>query len=153
MGKITRDTTRDLFFATLNLVKEQGHYDKAEPIMDYVLPNENEGYIREAIELSNYCFDFRATLSTGSEGIYIDCYLLGDYTENEIKKYDHSTQTVTRETKRSIGTFKTLRDDIEAMKIMGELCGALIHCAHEYIDKNISKYTPTLELTGEEESA
>jgi hypothetical protein len=49
-------------------------------------------------------------------------------------------------TKRYIGTFKTLKDDIESMKAMGELCGALVYYAHQYVNQNIDRYTPTREL-------
>jgi hypothetical protein len=150
MQKVRRDTTRDLFHAVLRLVKENGHYDKAEAIMDYVLP-EISGYnTREDIELSNYRFNFYATAQFGgSEGIYINCYLRGEYTETERKCFDASRTLIT-ETMRSVGTFKTLKTDIESMKIMGELCGALVFYATQYVNKNISRYAPAKELIKEE---
>lgn len=145
--KIKRDTTKDLFNATLQLVKDNGHYDKAAVIMDYYLPNEHENNIREDIELSSYEFDFNSTAQFGSsEGIYIDCYLSGKYTENEIKVYNHNTGTVETEKRRHIGTFKTLRTDLESMKIMGELCGALVFYASQYVNANIDRYSTTKEL-------
>ncbi|MDR1204511.1 MAG: hypothetical protein LBL26_03395 [Peptococcaceae bacterium] len=151
MKKVTRDTTKDLFLATLNLVKENGHYGRAEAIMDYVLPDEPEDVVRNDIELTNYCFDFYASAQFGgSEGIYIDCYIVGEYSETEIKFLNYSTGTVEKETRRHVGTLKTLNDDLESMKIMGELCGALIYYAHQYVNKNIERYTPTRELEQEE---
>jgi hypothetical protein len=147
MKKIKRDTTKDLFFAALNLVKENGHYDKAEAIMDYYLPNESENNIREDIELPNYEFDFEASVHFGgSEGIYINCFLYGKYTETELKRYNHSTRQMETETRRHIGTFKTLKTDINSMKIMGELCGALVFYASQYINENIDRYTPEKEF-------
>lgn len=152
MKNVKRDTTKDLFLAALRLVKENGHYGKAEAIMDYVLPNNSEDNIREDIELSNYRFDFNAIAQFGgSEGIYIDCFLSGEYSETEIKYYNAGKGTVETETRRHIGTFKTLRDDIDSFKIMGELCGALTFCAHRYVNQNIARYTPTRELEREEQ--
>jgi len=150
MKKIKRDTTKDLFFATLKLVKENGHYEKAAAIMEYVLPSESESHIRESIELSNYCFNFYATAQFGgSEGIYIDCFISGEYTETERKYYNSGRGAVEVETRRSIGTFKTLKTDLEAFKIMGELCGALVFYASQYVNKNIDRYTPIRELERE----
>jgi hypothetical protein len=120
--RIIRDTTKDLFLETLKLVKKNGLYDKAEAIMDYVLPNEPESNVREDIELTNYRFDFNASAHFGgSEGIYIDCFLSGEYSETEIKRYNPGNGTVETETMRHIGTFKTLRDDIDAFNIIGRI--------------------------------
>ena len=147
MEKIKRDTTKDLFAAVLQLVKDNGHYDKAAAIMDYYLPSETESGVREAVELSNYRFDFNASAQFGgSEGIYIDCWLSGEYTETERKVYSHSKGEVETETRRHVGTLKTLRDDLEAMQIMGELCGSLVYYAHKYVNQNIDRYTPVKEL-------
>ena len=152
MENIRRDTTKDLFLAALKLVQENGHYDKAAAIMDYHLPNGSESSIREDIELSNYRFDFHATAQFGgSEGIYIDCFLRGEYTETESKFINYARGgALETETVRSIGTFKTLKDDLESFKIMGELCGALTFYVHQYVNKNIDRYTPTRELEEQE---
>lgn len=130
---IKRDTTVDLFNETLRLVKENGHYDKAASIMDYVSPDEYK-----SIEITNYRFDFQALVNWGSsEGIYIDCYLWGEYTESENNK---------PEKRYHVATLKTLNDDINSFKIMGELCGALTFYAHIYVNKNIDRYTPLKEI-------
>lgn len=152
MNIIKRDTTRDLFLAALNLVNENGHYDKAAEIMDYVLPEGSiDNKYKDDIELSNYRFDFDAIAQFGgSEGIYIDCYLSGEYTETELKRYNSGKGIVETETRRNIGTFKTLNCDLESFKIMGELCGALIFYASQYVNKNIDRYTPTRELERKE---
>ena len=150
MIKIKRDTTRDLFNAVLQLVKDNGCYEKAEAIMDYYLPNSSESNIREDMELSNYRFDFNASAQFGSsEGIYIDCYLYGEFTEDERKIYNPNTRVVEKETRRHIGTFKTLNTDLDSMKTMGELCGSLVYFASEYINKNIDRYTPVKQLIKE----
>ena len=151
MVNVKRDTTRDLFNAVLQLVKANGCYAKAEVIMDYHLPNVSESNIREDIELSNYRFDFNATAQFGgSEGIYIDCYLSGEFTEDERKIYNFNTGSVKKEIRRHIGTFKTLKTDLDSMKIMGELCGSLIYFASEYVNKNIGRYTPLQQLIKEQ---
>ena len=150
MEKIKRDTTKDLFFAVLDLVKENGHYDKAEEIMYYHLPSASESNVREDIELSNYRFDFNAVVQFGSnEGIIIDCFLSGKFTETERKVYNAGKGVSETETMRSIGTFKTLKTDIDSIKIMGELCGALTFYAHQYVNKHIDRYTPTRDLEKE----
>jgi hypothetical protein len=151
MKKITRDTTKDLFLATLGLVKENGHYDKAAAIMDYILPNNAENNIYENMELSNYRFDFNAVAQFGgSEGIYIDCFLSGEYSETENTYYRAGRGATETERRRHIGTFKTLKDDISSFMVMGELCGALTFYAHQYVNQNIDRYTPTRELEREE---
>ena len=145
--KIKRDTTRDLFHAVLQLVKDNGCYDKAEAIMDYVLPSVSEYKAKEDIELTAYEFDFYAAAQFGgSEGIYIDCWLRGKYTEDERKQINPNTRQLETETMRSVGTFKTLRTDLESMQIMGELCGSLTYYASRYINKNLDRYTPVKEL-------
>lgn len=154
MEKIQRDTTKDLFRETLKRVMENGQYDKAAAIVDYFLPNEHENNVREDIELSNYMFDFKATAQFGgSEGIYIDCYLVGEYTEDKRTRYNSETGQIEPETRRHIGTFKTLKDDLESMKIMGELCGALTFYAHEYVNKHLDRYTPAREIEAARQAA
>jgi|GEM_PF-7134343 len=131
MIKVKRDTTADLFNEVLSLVKNNGHYKKARDIIEY------ETSYKPPIELSNYEFDFNAVVNFGTnEGVYINVFLSGNYLEsdnNPRKIYD-------------IGTFLTLRSDLEAMQIMGELCGSLTYYASKYINENIDRYTPTKEF-------
>ena len=54
------------------------------------------------------------------------------------------------ETTRSVGTFKTLKRDLESMKIMGELCGSLVYYASRYVNENLDRYTPIKELEFQE---
>lgn len=125
---IRRDTPGDLFTSVLNLVVHHGHYGPAGEIMDYASPES-----MDKRELTNYEFDFQAIVNTGnSEGIYIDCLLYGNFDSSE-------------DTRVSVGTFKTLRDDVEAYKIMGELSGAMVAYAHMFVNRNIERYTPEKE--------
>ena len=74
----------------------------------------------------------------GSEGIYIDCYLRG--------KLDESGRSVLH-----VGTLKTLRQDLEALQIMGELCGTLTFYVDQYVNQNLHRYTPKDQLEREYE--
>ena len=119
-----RDTPGMLFQNALRLVKEHGHYAEAEPIIDYALADRDER------KLTNYGFDFCAVISPGgSEGIYIDCYLKG--------KFDQSAST-----RCYAGTIKTLREDVDAYRIMGALTGYLTVYAHKYVNENLDRYEP-----------
>ena len=119
-----RDTPGILFQNALRLVKEHGHYAEAEPIIDYALADRDER------KLTNYGFDFWAVISPGgSEGIYIDCYLEG--------RFDQSAST-----RCHAGTIKTLREDVDAYRIMGALTGYLTVYAHKYVNENLDRYEP-----------
>lgn len=115
-----------------NLVRENGHYDKAEKIIDYFLPES-----MTVRELTNCEFDFYADVRFGnSEGIYVDCYIKGNFDENnpgDNKVLD-------------CGTFKTLADNITAMKIMGELCGSLVFYGRKYVNQNLDRFIPVREM-------
>lgn len=114
-----------------------GPLTSSEAILDYVLPCEHETGRHEKVKLTAYEFSCDASVNYGgSEGIYIDCYLRG--------KFDESGRSVLH-----VGTLKTLRRDLEAAKIMGELCGALMHHASEYVNQNLRRYTPAQELEAE----
>ena len=119
-----RDTPGILFQNVLRLVKEHGHYAEAEPIIDYTLADRDER------KLTNYGFDFWAVVSPGSsEGIYIDCYLKG--------RFDQSTSTCCH-----AGTIKTLREDVDAYRIMGALAGYLTIYARKYVNENLDRFEP-----------
>lgn len=137
MEKITRDTNTVLMNKVFELVKENGCYEKAGAIMDYFLA---EDY--KVQELSDYEFDFLVKLNFGgSEGIYLDCYIEGCFTESNAE----------RKTERlSCGTFKTLDESLDAMKIMGELAGSLTYFASQYVNKELDRYTPTAQREAEE---
>lgn len=134
--EVLRDTGGSLFCSVIRMAREAGEFAKVESILDYILPCEHEDSVHDKVKLTAYEFDFQPILNYGCEGIYIDCYLKG--------KFDES-----RRCSLHVGTLKTLRRDLEAAKIMGELCGALMHHASEYVNQNLRRYTPAQELEAE----
>ena len=50
-----------------------------------------------------------------------------------------------------MGTLKTLRRDLEALQIMGELCGTLTFYVDQYVNQNLHRYTPKDQLEREYE--
>lgn len=134
--EVLRDTGGSLFSSVIRLATANGDFGKAQAILDYHLPCEHEVGMREKVKLTAYEFDFVPILNYGSEGIYIDCYLMG--------KFDGS-----RRSSLHIGTLKTLRRDLDAEKIMGELCGVLHYYENQYVNQNLRRYTPPKELEAE----
>ena len=131
--EVFRDTGGSLFSTVIRMAKASGDFAKAEAILDYHLPCEHEEGGKEGVKLTAYEFDFVPILNYGSEGIYIDCYLKG--------KFDESGRSSLH-----VGTLKTLQRDLEAEKIMGELCGILHYYENQYVNKNLRLYTPDKEL-------
>ena len=134
--EVFRDTGGGLFSSIIRMAKASGDFDRAGAILDYYLPCEHESGIREGVELTAYEFDFVPILSYGSEGIYIDCYLMGKFDESGCSSLH-------------VGTLKTLKRDLEAEKIMGELCGVLHYYADQYVNRNLRLYTPAKQLEEE----
>ena len=134
--EVFRDTGGGLFSSVIRMAKAGGDFDRAGAILDYYLPCEHESGAREGVVLTAYEFDFVPILSYGSEGIYIDCYLQG--------KFDGSQRYSLH-----VGTLKTPKRDLEAEKIMGELCGVLHYYADQYVNRNLRLYTPTKQLEEE----
>ena len=134
--EVLRDTGGSLFSSVVRMAKANGDFENAGIILDYYLPCEHESGIREGVELTAYEFDFVPIVNYGCEGIYIDCYLKG--------KFDESGRSSLH-----VGTLKTLKRDLESAKIMGELCGTLMHHASGYVDQNLRRYTPDQELAAE----
>lgn len=135
--EVFRDTGGSLFCAVLELAKKNGDFEKAQTILDYVLPSENEAHSSESVELAAYEFDFVPIVNFGgSEGIYLDCYLKG--------KFDESGRSSLH-----IATLKTLEEGLEAAKIMAELGGALMYHASQYVNENIHRFTPQVWLNNQ----
>ena len=134
--EVFRDTGGSLFSSVIRVAKAGGDFDRAGAILDYYLPCEHESGIREGVELTAYEFDFVPILNYGSEGVYIDCYLMG--------KFDESGRCSLH-----VGTLKTLKRDLESAKVMGELCGTLMYHAGEYVNQNLHRYAPQKELEAE----
>lgn len=126
---IKRYTNMELMELIVDKVKKAGDYEKAEGILDYFLP---EKY--KVVRLTNYEFAFQGIADFGgSEGIYLDCWLKGEF--------DGSGDD-----RCKMGTFKTLSDDLESMKIMAELGGILNFHLSRFVNQNINCFTPDEEL-------
>lgn len=136
--KPKRDRKSTLFHAVLKKMREDGSFSRVEPLLDYYLPNSEERTFPDRdTYLTDYRFDISPRIMFGSsEGIYVDVYLEG--------KFDGSDSRQT-----SIGTFKTLRTDLDACCRMGELCGAFLSHGSQYINREIHRYTPAWELEAE----
>lgn len=125
-----RLTSGQLFEKTVERAKENGDMERFESINEYILPENFENG-----KLCKYEFDFVPVVNFGgSEGIYIDCTLRGEFDECK------------QNSSRSAGTLKTLENDLDACKIMGELCGTLLYHNSRYVGENLYLFTPTAEL-------
>lgn len=106
--------------------------------MDYILPNDNEPALPDKDSyLTDYRFDLVPQLNFGGcEGIYLNLCLEGSFDSSDKQK-------------ATIGTFKTLRTDPEACRLMGALGGALMYYGREYVNREIHRYTPRAALERE----
>ncbi|KAF5069972.1 hypothetical protein DSECCO2_226950 [anaerobic digester metagenome] len=117
-----RMTGGQLFEKIVDCARESGDLARFDTIIEYVLPEEYE----EA-KLCSYEFNMLPAMGFGCEGIYIDCYLKGSFDESDRPSLH-------------IGTIKTLRTDLDACKIMGELCGALLYHESKYVNENLYRF-------------
>ena len=122
---IKRCTNKELMEIAVEEAKKTGEYAKAEKILDYFLPEDSE-----IVTITDYRFDFHATADFGgSEGIYLDCYLQGIFDDTNNKRCE-------------MGTFKTLKTDLESMKTMAELGGILNFFLTGFVNKNLDRFIP-----------
>lgn len=133
-----RDFKSDLFRAILERARADGSLAEIEPILDYYLPHDGESLSSgQDRPLTNYEFNFVPVISFGgSEGIYVNLYLDGDCDGGGFKRTE-------------LGVFKTLRDDLDACRLMGQLCGVLMYHGVDYVNKNLHRYTPKTQLEAE----
>jgi hypothetical protein len=118
-----RMTGGELFDHVMQCARENGDLANFDDICDYVLPDD-----RHKEKLCSYEFDMLPIVNFGgSEGIYIDCGLRG--------KFDESGRDSI-----SIGTIKTLSADLDACKIMGELCGVLMYHESKYVNEHLTLF-------------
>lgn len=130
-GNRIHDTTDDLFMNVMQAARSAGVLKSLDEIIDYELPNKHESNTNNPLFLTAYHFDIRFVVNVGaSEGIYIDAYILGLFTDGAKKT-----------SWRNIGTIKTLREDLEAYQIMGEAAGALTWFARLYVNSHLDRYT------------
>lgn len=105
--------------------------------MDYYLPTEQEPLSSDMDSyLTNYQFSAVANISYGCEGIFVDLVIEGDFDDSGANRC-------------VIGTFKTLRQDSDAGRLMGQLCGVLMYHTTRYVNENLHRYTPKRELEAE----
>ena len=126
---VKRDTYVDLFNGMMKMAREAGALTEFDKISDYAMCDYYEDAAKKPI--SSYEFSTRFMVDYGgSEGIYIDGYLVGVL--DEIGKFQ----------KQHFCTLKTLERNFEAMKLMGAVCGILQYYATEYINQNLARYEP-----------
>lgn len=123
-----RLTGGQLFANVVECARENGDLAHFDGIHEYILP---EGH--DKTKITKYAFDFIPIVNYGCEGIYINCSLKGGFDQGA-------------ERWLSVGTIKTLENDLSAAKIMGELCGILLHHESQYVNSNLWRFTPTEEI-------
>lgn len=112
-------TTEELFDKIKGILKEKG---KLPDILDYGL-----GAYRP-VPIKTYEFDLKSNLAYGgSEGIYLDLWI--EYFEDDKKRTS------------SIGTFKTLHENDEAMHTMAALLADFILEENAYVNTNLDDFT------------
>ena len=88
-------------------------------IEDYFLTD------NEPVGVTEMAFDFMAIPNYGGcEGIYIDCSIRGRFDGSGERKTKH------------VATFKTLRENLDAMIIAGKVSGVMTAMVREVIDAN-----------------
>lgn len=122
-----RYTPTTLMRAIHDQLVADGCYGEAGPIMDYFLPSSNF----ERRQFTNYEFDTIAYPCFGSsEGIYLSVVAQGHM--------DAAGQM----DRWKIGTYKTLRTDLEAMQIMGKLAGSIVYHAYQFVNAHLDDFEP-----------
>lgn len=119
--KITRPmTTVEYFYTICSIMRRKGKMP--DDILDYSLPSASPEPI------ATYRFDLRHHLGYGgNEGIYLDFWI--EYSECGQKRISR------------IGTFKTLREDDEAMYIMATLLASFIVEEYSYANSHLDDFT------------
>ena len=115
--------------------QDAGELNRLNPILDYILLGIHTEVFpyKESTLLTSYEFDDILNVNRGgSEGIYIDWYLVGKFQEDQKEKSQNL----------HIATLKTLEDDLTAYKIMGEAAGILEYFAQQYVCNNLNLYAP-----------
>ena len=112
-------TTEELFEKINSILIEKS---KIPDILDYSLATSNPVPIR------TYEFDLGNSLNYGgNEGIYLELWI----------KY----RVENEECRASVGTYKTLYEDADAMHIMASLLADFIIEEHSYVNNNLDDFT------------
>lgn len=138
--KPRRDRKSTLLQAILGRARADGSMEQIDGILDYILPNSNEPEWPESdSQLTDYHFNIVPQLEYGgSEGIFVTLRLEGSFDDTD-------------RTSLTVGLFKTLHTDLAACRLMGQLCGLLLHHGTAYVNENIHRYTPEKQLLLEQE--
>ena len=127
--EIKRETGISIFDGIFKMAKESGALKEMVAIMDYYMADRFNDEAQ--IPITNHLFNVRFEVNFGcSEGIYIDAYIVGEIDEADGDKCIH------------IGLIKTLENDLDAMRIMGEACGVLQFYAREYLTQKLDNLMP-----------
>ena len=124
-----RMTPGQLFQTVIEQMQEDGHFDEASYILDYISPE-----TLDRRTLCSYQFDVRAVVNRGgSEGVYLDIWLDGECDTSGNHKV-------------AIGTLKTLKEGLGAYTILGRLAGTFVYYAERFINSNLSLFMSEDEL-------
>lgn len=113
------DTAGALFEDIIRRAKQAGDLDRAAPILEYCYPCISGVKAGQETGRSLNDFDFVPSLILGvGNSIYLDCFLREKFNGYGYRSF-------------RIGTIKTSGADMDTCKIVGELCGALMHHARQ----------------------
>lgn len=113
-------TTTELFNKICDILKEKEEFPD---ILDYALAEESA-----PMPITNYEYSLRNNLDYGgSEGIYLDLWIMMHNNNGGQKK--------------KLGTFKTLKDDQSAMRIMAQLLADFIVEESAYVNAHLDDFT------------
>lgn len=120
-------TTTTLFAHVVNIMKKENTL-RDEDLLDYYLPT------RTATPIKFYAFSIVGDLVYGgNEGIYLSMFVDGVINRDKGKERIH------------VGTFKTLRDDREALKEMSVLMADFIYNGRKFVDDNLDDFDHPIE--------
>ena len=124
-----RETGISIFDGIFQMAKDAGALKQMEAIMDYQTADHFNNEAK--LPITNHLFNVRFEVDFGcSEGIYIDAYIVGEIDEADGDRRIH------------IGLIKTLENNLNAMRIMGEACGVLQFYAREYLAQKLDNLLP-----------
>lgn len=124
-SKNDRINTKDMFDICLAWLKDNDPVarDIMETKLDYCLSGSRDS--SDIIPLTTYPSHIKALVNPGgSEGIYVDWIWHTSGTDMSLYREKQS------------GTFKTLGEDLEAYRYMGQLSGSLLYVSDLFLWKN-----------------
>jgi hypothetical protein len=122
-------TPIDVFNGILQTARESGNFKEVDTILEFSSPTYFDEDCLRPIYNEELGTEFRVNYG-GSEGIYVDAYLLGSLSG---KGANH---------RLLFGTLQTQERNLEAMALMGKACGILQYYSWEYFAQNYRKFQP-----------